>query len=90
MLSRVHSLGLRGVDGFPVVVELDLAGGLPSFATVGLPDHAVKASRARRTALGQSPLGADRCCRGCGATSGMYWAGGGDVSCAMDRMGRRL
>jgi len=47
MLSRVHSLGLRGVDGFPVVVELDLAGGLPSFATVGLPDHAVKESRER-------------------------------------------
>jgi magnesium chelatase family protein len=47
MLSRVHSLGLRGVDGFPVVVELDLAGGLPAFATVGLPDHAVKESRER-------------------------------------------
>jgi magnesium chelatase family protein len=47
MLSRVHSLGLRGVDGFPVVVELDLAGGLPSFSTVGLPDHGVKESRER-------------------------------------------
>lgn len=47
MLSRVNSVGLRGVDGFPVVVELDLAGGLPAFATVGLPDHAVKESRER-------------------------------------------
>lgn len=47
MLSRVHSLGLRGVEGFPVLVELDLAGGLPSFATVGLPDHAVKEARER-------------------------------------------
>ncbi|MDE2490181.1 MAG: hypothetical protein KGM24_05000, partial [Elusimicrobia bacterium] len=50
MLSRVHSLGLRGVEGFPVLVELDLAGGLPSFSTVGLPDHAVKESRERVTA----------------------------------------
>jgi magnesium chelatase family protein len=50
MLSRVHSLGWRGVEGFPVLVELDLAGGLPSFATVGLPDHAVKESRERVTA----------------------------------------
>jgi magnesium chelatase family protein len=47
MLSRVNSVGLRGVDGFPVVVELDLAGGLPAFTTVGLPDHAVKESRDR-------------------------------------------
>ena len=50
MLSRVNSLGLRGVEGFPVVVELDLAGGLPAFTTVGLPDHAVKESRERVTA----------------------------------------
>jgi magnesium chelatase family protein len=47
MLSRVNSLGLRGVEGFPVVVELDLAGGLPAFATVGLPDNAVKEARER-------------------------------------------
>ncbi|MFI5363119.1 MAG: YifB family Mg chelatase-like AAA ATPase [Elusimicrobiota bacterium] len=50
MLSRVNSLGLRGVEGFPVVVELDLAGGLPAFTTVGLPDHAVRESRERVTA----------------------------------------
>lgn len=47
MLSRAHSLGLRGVEGFPVSVELDLAGGLPSFAIVGLPDHVVRESRER-------------------------------------------
>jgi len=50
MLARVNSLGLRGVEGFPVVVELDLAGGLPAFTTVGLPDHAVRESRERVTA----------------------------------------
>ncbi|OGR96608.1 MAG: hypothetical protein A2V88_01770 [Elusimicrobia bacterium RBG_16_66_12] len=49
MLSRVQSLGLRGVEGFPVLVELDLAGGLPSFATVGLPDSTVREARERVT-----------------------------------------
>ena len=47
MLARVHSAGLRGVEGFPVLVELDLAGGLPSFSTVGLPDNAVREARER-------------------------------------------
>jgi len=50
VLSRVNSVGLRGVEGFPVLVELDLAGGLPSFATVGLPDSGVKEARERVTA----------------------------------------
>ncbi len=49
MLSRIHSAGVRGVLGYPVVVELDLANGLPAFATVGLPDGAVKESRERVT-----------------------------------------
>lgn len=49
MLSRVQSLGLRGVDGFPVVVELDLAAGLPAFTTVGLPDSTVREARERVT-----------------------------------------
>lgn len=46
-LARVHSAGLRGVDGVPVLVELDLAKGLPSYSTVGLPDGAVRESRER-------------------------------------------
>ncbi len=35
------------MEGYPVLVELDLAGGLPSFSTVGLPDGAVKEARER-------------------------------------------
>ncbi|MFA6004115.1 MAG: YifB family Mg chelatase-like AAA ATPase [Elusimicrobiota bacterium] len=49
MLARVFSYGLRGVDGYPVMVELDMAGGLPGFTTVGLPDVAVRESRDRVT-----------------------------------------
>jgi len=47
MLSRVCSMGLRGIDGYPVRVELDVANGLPAYATVGLPDSAVRESRER-------------------------------------------
>ena len=46
-LARVHSMGLKGVEGYPVLVELDLANGLPNFATVGLPDDAVREARER-------------------------------------------
>lgn len=49
MLSQVFSLGVRGAEGYPVLVELDLANGLPSFATVGLPDSSVRESRERVT-----------------------------------------
>ena len=46
-LARVHAMGLKGVDGYPVLVELDLAGGLPGFSMVGLPDDAVREARER-------------------------------------------
>ncbi len=46
-LARVHSMGLRGVEGYPVLVELDLTNGLPNFITVGLPDDAVREARER-------------------------------------------
>jgi magnesium chelatase family protein len=46
-LARVHSMGLKGVQGYPVLVELDLANGLPNFTTVGLPDDAVREARER-------------------------------------------
>lgn len=46
-LARVHAMGLKGVQGYPVLVELDLANGLPNFTTVGLPDDAVREARER-------------------------------------------
>ena len=36
-----------GVDALPVTVEVDITYGLPSFATVGLPEGAVRESRER-------------------------------------------
>ncbi|MFH1723536.1 MAG: YifB family Mg chelatase-like AAA ATPase [Elusimicrobiota bacterium] len=47
MLAKVWSAAVRGIEGFPVGVELDLANGLPSFTTVGLPDSSVREARDR-------------------------------------------
>ncbi len=47
MLAKVFSSALIGIDAILVDVEVDLASGLPSFATVGLPDGAVKESKDR-------------------------------------------
>ncbi|MDR2515320.1 MAG: YifB family Mg chelatase-like AAA ATPase [Christensenellaceae bacterium] len=58
MLARVQSMGLSGVKGYEVQVEVDhREGGMPSFELVGLPDAAVKESRERvRAALKNSGL----------------------------------
>ncbi|MBE6948609.1 MAG: ATP-binding protein [Ruminococcaceae bacterium] len=47
MVETVHSLGITGIRGYDVQVEVSLSGGLPSFDIVGLPDAAVKESRDR-------------------------------------------
>jgi len=55
MLAKVLSSALIGIDAMVVDVEVDLAPGLPTFATVGLPDGAVKESKDRvRAALKNS------------------------------------
>ena len=47
MLSRVLSSAVIGIDAYLVEVEVDIAPGLPTFTTVGLPETAVKESRER-------------------------------------------
>ncbi len=47
MVCTVLSLGLQGVQGYPVDVECSLSSGLPAFDVVGLPDAAVKEARER-------------------------------------------
>lgn len=55
MLAKVLSSALTGIDAILVDVEVDLTPGLPAFATVGLPDGAVKESKDRvRAALKNS------------------------------------
>ncbi|HEX2449740.1 MAG TPA: YifB family Mg chelatase-like AAA ATPase, partial [Gemmatimonadales bacterium] len=50
MLAHLRSAAIIGIDAYPVEVEVHLANGLPSFATVGLPQGAVKEGRERVTA----------------------------------------
>ena len=45
MLARVRSAAVLGIEAYLVDVEVDLASGLPAFATVGLPQAAVKEGR---------------------------------------------
>ena len=47
MLARVRSAAVLGIDAYLVEVETDIANGLPTFATVGLPQGAVKEGRER-------------------------------------------
>ncbi|MBW6511980.1 MAG: YifB family Mg chelatase-like AAA ATPase [Desulfuromonadaceae bacterium] len=47
MLAAIRSGALLGLDAYAVEVEVDIAMGLPQFATVGLPEGAVKESKDR-------------------------------------------
>ena len=47
MLSKTLSAGVRGIGGFVVSVEVDIAPGLPTFSLVGLPEAEVRESRDR-------------------------------------------
>lgn len=50
MLARTLGYGLSGVSGFPVMVEVYAANGLPALEIIGLPDASVKESRDRVSA----------------------------------------
>ena len=57
MLSKICSAFLRGVEGFPVTVETDIAKGMPTFNIVGQADTTIKEARERiRPALANSGL----------------------------------
>lgn len=47
MLAKVLSSAVLGADAYLVEVEVDIALGLPTFTTVGLPDASVRESRDR-------------------------------------------
>lgn len=47
MLSKVNSGAVLGIDAYVVEVEADVSSGLPAYATVGLPEGAVKESKER-------------------------------------------
>jgi magnesium chelatase family protein len=47
MLAKINSACVLGIDAYKVIVEVDIANGIPSFSIVGLPDTAIKESRDR-------------------------------------------
>lgn len=47
MLAKIFSGTVQGVDALLVEVEVDIVHGLPTFATVGLPEGAVRESKDR-------------------------------------------
>jgi magnesium chelatase family protein len=54
MLAQLTSAAIRGVDAYPVRVEVDLASGLPGISVVGLPESAVREGRERVAAALQN------------------------------------
>lgn len=49
MIVKVLSSEVLGVDAYLVEVEVDIAFGFPQFNMVGLPERAVKESKARHS-----------------------------------------
>ena len=47
MLARITSCTVTGVSGMLIDVEVNVARGLPTFSTVGLPDNAVRENKDR-------------------------------------------
>jgi magnesium chelatase family protein len=47
LIIKVLSSAVIGIDSHPVDVEVDISPGLPQFATVGLPDTAIRESKDR-------------------------------------------
>ena len=57
MLSIVKSMGLHGLDGYLIEVQVDVSSGLPSWEVVGLPDTSVKEAKERvKTAIKNSEI----------------------------------
>ena len=55
MLSIVKSIGLQGLNGYLISIEVDISSALPCFEIVGLPDASVKEAKERvKTAIKNS------------------------------------
>ena len=45
MHTKIYSESLYGIDGIPIIIEVNISEGLPKFDVVGLPDQAVNEAR---------------------------------------------
>ena len=49
MIAKTFSVGLKGIDGYIVEVEVDRRRGLPAFHIIGLTDKSIQESKERVT-----------------------------------------
>lgn len=55
MLSKIHTVGLMGIEGFIVQVQTDISNGMPLIEIIGLPGMTIKESKERtRTSVKNS------------------------------------
>ena len=55
MLSKITSFALKGLEGYPLCIEVDIHNGMPTYDIVGLADTAIKESKERvRSAIKNS------------------------------------
>ena len=47
MHTKIYSEALYGIEGIPIVIEVNISEGLPKFDVVGLPDQAVNEAKER-------------------------------------------
>lgn len=47
MLSKIFAAAVSGIEAVPVVIETDIACGMPAFTVVGQPDVSVREARER-------------------------------------------
>lgn len=55
MLAKITSFALKGLEGYPLCIEVDIHNGMPTYDIVGLADTAIKESKERvRSAIKNS------------------------------------
>ena len=47
MHTKIYSEALYGIEGIPIIIEVNISEGLPKFDVVGLPDQAVNEAKER-------------------------------------------
>ena len=55
MYAQLKGFTILGIEGYPLLIEIDIASGLPYFQIVGLPDSAIREAKDRvRSAISNS------------------------------------
>ena len=47
MYAKLRGFTILGIEGYPLLIEVDIANGLPYFQVVGLPDSSIREAKDR-------------------------------------------